>query len=101
MNDKALFIPLMAKYYDAFIRGDKDTEYRLHGKRWNLKTCYSGRQVILSRGYGKQNRVTGAIEDVYVAPSQALPGLLKLSLREIYGDISTSDIIFIKIAINN
>lgn len=60
--DKPLFIPLMGEYYDAFLAGTKKFELRLYGDRWNIKTCRIGRQVILSRGYGKQNRATGTIK---------------------------------------
>lgn len=49
---KPLFIPLKAEFYDAFARGEKTTEYRLEGPRWNAKTCRVGRPVTLARGYG-------------------------------------------------
>lgn len=63
MNDaeKPLFIPLKAKYFDAFASGDKDTEWRNYGPRWNEATCREGRRVILSRGYGKQSRLAGVV----------------------------------------
>lgn len=81
---KPLFIPLTGKYYDAFINGNKDTEYRLHGPRWNLKTCVFERQVILSRGYGKQNRVSGFIDSVKILKRSELNFQLQQSMREIY-----------------
>jgi hypothetical protein len=56
-----LFIPLKAEFFDAFKRGEKDTEYRQRGPRWNADTCRIGRRVVLSRGYGKQNRLYGKI----------------------------------------
>jgi len=58
---KPLFIPLKREYYEAFANGSKTHEYRLYGKRWNEKTCYYGRDVVLSLGYGKQNRMVGKI----------------------------------------
>lgn len=47
-----LFIPLRTEWYEAFERGDKDTEYRAYGPRWNEKTCYQGRRATLAKGYG-------------------------------------------------
>lgn len=82
--DKPLFIPLNGEHFDAFMNGSKDTEYRLHGKRWNSKTCFSGRQAILSRGYGKQNRARGVIHAVHVLPRSLLNTKLQWSLRDIY-----------------
>jgi len=59
--EKPLFIPLKAKFFNAFERGEKDTEYRLRGGRWNGETCRIGRRVVLSCGYGKTRRLTGEI----------------------------------------
>lgn len=63
MSEKNLFIPLKTEYYNAFLNGNKDAEYRLYGKRWNEKTCYRNRPVILSKGYGKANRLKASILD--------------------------------------
>ncbi|OEU66228.1 MAG: hypothetical protein BA863_09175 [Desulfovibrio sp. S3730MH75] len=57
-TEKPLFIPLKTEYYEAFISGDKREELRAYGPRWNEKTCRIGRAVLLSKGYGKQNRAT-------------------------------------------
>lgn len=59
--DKPLFIPLRGTYYDAFNEGRKTDEYRLYGPRWNERTCHLGRPVVISRGYGKQQRRTGHV----------------------------------------
>lgn len=61
MNLNPLFIPLKAKFFDAFKAGTKTREYRLRGPRWNADTCWIGRPVILSRGYGKKDRLKGVI----------------------------------------
>ena len=61
MSSKPLFIPLKTEFYEAFERGDKREEFRVHGPRWNANTCWMGRDVVLSKGYGKQNRVRGVI----------------------------------------
>jgi hypothetical protein len=61
-GDKPLFVPLKAEFYEAFERGIKTTEYRLHGPRWNARTCYPGRVAVLSYGYGKQRRMRCTIK---------------------------------------
>jgi len=68
MADKPLFIPLKGEHFEAFERGEKDTEYRPYGKRWNERTCYLGRPVVLSFGYGKHRRLTGVIRSFTVTP---------------------------------
>jgi hypothetical protein len=66
MDEKPLFIPLKAEYYDAFEAGVKVCEYRRYGPRWNEKTCRPGRHVVLSRGYGKGHRLYGTIHRILV-----------------------------------
>lgn len=75
---KPLFIPLKRKFYEAFVRGEKDTEYRRRGPRWNAKTCAIGRAVVLSCGYGTRHRVTGKIVGFHydTTPSR-MPGWLE------------------------
>lgn len=48
---KPLFVPLKTEWFRAFERGEKTTEYRLYGARWNESTCIPGRAVTLSHGY--------------------------------------------------
>lgn len=76
---KPLFIPLKAEFFDAFERGEKTTEYRKRGPRWNDMTCSMGRRVVLSRGYGKQRRLTGEIVGFHydTLPSK-IPGWLAI-----------------------
>lgn len=52
MIEKPLFIPLYKKFFGQFVDGIKKAELRRYGPRWNEKTCYAGRPVILSEGYG-------------------------------------------------
>jgi hypothetical protein len=59
--DKPLFIPLKAKHYEAFESGEKGDELQLYGPRWNDMTCYAGRDVVLSKGYGRKHRMRGKI----------------------------------------
>ncbi|XPV77964.1 MAG: hypothetical protein ACNI27_08595 [Desulfovibrio sp.] len=61
MSEKPLFLPLKTKYYEAFKSGEKTEELRKYGGRWTEKTCFVGRKVTLSKGYGKQNRLKGVI----------------------------------------
>lgn len=79
---KPLFIPLKSEFYDAFADGSKTTEFRPLGPRWNKRTCPVGREVVLSRGYGKAHRMQGTVEDFYV--SDIIP---RTDLwRSIYGE---------------
>jgi len=95
MNETPLFIPLKAEFYDAFARGEKNTEYRQRGPRWNAETCFIGRRVILSRGYGKQNRLHGKIVSfIYDLIPSRLPGW-----TECYGT-DTGDAACIKIELD-
>lgn len=59
--DKPLFIPLKTEYYEDFLSGDKGIEFRRYGPRWNEQTCVRGRKLVLSKGYGKKNRVEGVV----------------------------------------
>ena len=77
--NKPLFIPLKTEYFEAFLRGEKKTEYRAYGPRWNFKTCQEGRLVILSKGYGKQYRLVKRITSTEItAPTE--------DFKKIYGD---------------
>lgn len=78
MTDKPLFIPLMAKWYEAFARGEKDTEYRVYGPRWNENTCYPGRAVVLSYGYGKARRIFGIVDSFQVVGPDASPAIAEV-----------------------
>ena len=58
---RPLFIPLYSKWFYQFKSGGKSAEYRTYGPRWNEKTCFVGRAVVLSKGYGKAERLTGVV----------------------------------------
>lgn len=75
MSEKPLFIPLTAEWFDAFERGEKDTEYRPLGSRWNAKTCRIGRAVTLSRGYGKHRRLSGVVAGFQEVGPDAHPAI--------------------------
>lgn len=75
MADNPLFIPLNAEHFDAFERGDKKVEFRGYGKRWNERTCYPGRLVVLSRGYGKSRRLVGRVRSFLKTPMRETPAV--------------------------
>lgn len=58
---RPLFVPLKTEYFNAFKTGTKTEELRPYGQRWNESTCQIGREVILSKGYGKHERMRGII----------------------------------------
>lgn len=62
---KPLFVPLKTEYFLAFQRGEKRTEYRPYGPRYNERTCFVGRKVILSHGYSGA-RIEGRIRRVRI-----------------------------------
>lgn len=78
---KPLFIPLKGEFYDQFESGQKDTEYRPFGPRWNERTCPVGREVVLSRGYGKARRLQGTVKHFSISTVITQTGLW----RSIYG----------------
>jgi hypothetical protein len=90
--EKPLFIPLKAEYYEDFNRGTKTFEFRLEGPRWNNKTCYKGRQVILSKGYGKKHRLKGVIVNTYIEYNCVV-----INFVRIYGKNQTCRVIDIEI----
>jgi len=77
---KPLFVPLKTQYYEEFVSGNKDTEYRKYGRGWNEKTCRIGREVVISNGYGKYRRSRGIIRSFKIVDSSTIP-----SAREVYG----------------
>lgn len=58
---KPLFVPLYTRWFNAFKDGTKTTEYRTYGPRWNERTCTIGRAVVLSKGYGKYERLNATV----------------------------------------
>lgn len=84
---KPLFIPLMTEYYNAFVSGEKKYELRLAGSRWNEKTCYIGRPVTLSKGYGKNNRTSGFVFDYYEQTADKLEQPYRNQFLAVYGTL--------------
>lgn len=76
MDEKPLFIPLRREWFELIEAGEKSTEYRAYGARWNERTCRPGRPVVLSLGYGKARRLRKVVSGFRVldwaeAPSEA------------------------------
>jgi hypothetical protein len=46
-----MFIPLKRKWFEAFERGEKISEWRRYSRRWDETACRIGRRVVLSLGY--------------------------------------------------
>ncbi|SFK75584.1 hypothetical protein SAMN05216302_101478 [Nitrosomonas aestuarii] len=84
---KQLFIPLNAWAYDQFAAGTKREELRRYGPRWNENTCPAGRQVTLSRGYGKKNRMSGVIWRFKKQHGSLFGSTYKESIKRIYGTL--------------
>jgi hypothetical protein len=87
MEEKDLFIPLKTEYFNAFKDGSKDTEYRPYGKRWNRETCYVGRKAVLSKGYGKYERLSGVVSRTKVLHASKLDSQHRKAVKEIYGTL--------------
>jgi len=101
MTDKPLFIPLKTEFYELFERGEKTEEYRLYGSRWNENTCTVGRAVTLSKGYGKQNRLTGVVKGFQRVKLEHLKPKVQESLRNIYPNKNDFAAIQIRISDND
>ncbi|KJS02227.1 MAG: hypothetical protein VR65_06165 [Desulfobulbaceae bacterium BRH_c16a] len=84
---KPLFIPLIKKYFEDFAAGKKKIELRRYGKRWNEKTCTVGREVVLSCGYGKKNRLRGRICKFRKQCGTAFSPGYQNDIRQVYGSV--------------
>lgn len=96
-SERPLFIPLKKEYFEAFERGEKNTEYRLESSiekptRWSSRTCWWGREVILSCGYGKARRIRGVITSTLQWRNCRQPDFVK-----IYGPGKTARVILLTI----
>lgn len=94
MDEKPLFIPLKTKWYEQFKSGEKRSELRLYGPRWNERTCREGRAVTLSKGYGKHDRMHGVIREFYRRHGSTFGSTYRAAIRETYGteDVEIAEI---------
>jgi len=81
---KPLFIPLKKEYYEAFADGSKTEELRRYGVRWNENNCSIGRAVILSKGYGKDARMSGLIRRFKKLHGTTFRSTDKVAIQTIY-----------------
>ena len=91
---KPLFIPLKTKWFNQFKSGEKTVELRRYGKRWNESTCRVGRAVVLSRGYGKQDRLNATIWMFYRRKADTFGSTYQAAILETFGtlDIEIAEI---------
>jgi len=82
-----LFIPLKTEFFDAFASGEKTEELRAYGPRWNEQTCAIGRNVTLSKGYGKQNRLTGKIWKFKKQHATLFGSTYKAAIKSVFGTL--------------
>lgn len=97
-TQRPLFIPLKTAYYNAFKQRFKTHEIRLASVRWNRKTCFVGRAVTLSKGYGTQDRMRGEVSSVDIFPAYELPEDELRDFIDCYGEQhKESNVIYIGI----
>ena len=84
---KPLFVPLKTVYFDAFANGSKTDELRRYGPRWNEETCKPGREVILSKGYGKHARLKGRIRKFKRQHGSLFGSSDKAGIENVYGTL--------------
>lgn len=84
---KPLFIPLSTKYFDAFVSGEKREELRRYGPRWNEGTCKVGRDVVLSKGYGKQSRLNGRIWKFKKQHGSVFGSTYRAAIADVFGTV--------------
>lgn len=87
MNEKPLFVPLKAEFFEAFAAGTKQDELRRYGPRWNERTCPVGRPVVLSRGYGKAQRLTGCVRAFKRQHGSTFGSTYRASIERLYGTL--------------
>ena len=98
-----LFIPLKTQHYNGFKYGLKTHEMRHSSKRWNRRTCFPGRQVVLSKGYGNYDRLHGEIVSVDMFPAHRLSEDEYQDFIDCYGEPDGLDermVIYLEIRIN-
>lgn len=95
----ALFIPLKAEFYDAFAAGSKTEELRRYGPRWNERVCRIGRDVTLSRGYGKSARLSGRIWKFKRQRGETFGSTYRASIEKLFGTLDI-EIACISIEVN-
>lgn len=86
-EEKPLFIPLDTEFWSAFRRGEKFDELRLYGPRWNEKTCRVGRKAVLSKGYGKQHRISAVVAEFHKRDARSFGSTTQANILRIFGTL--------------
>jgi hypothetical protein len=86
-TQKIIFLPLKTGYYNAFATGTKREELRRYGPRWNEKTCVVGRDVVLSKGYGKAHRLNGKVCSFKRQHGSTFDSTYKAAILDVYGTL--------------
>lgn len=97
-QQKPLFIPLKTEYFEGFADGSKTNELRRYGARWNEKTCQIGRPAVLSKGYGKGNRLNAVVTDFEKRRGTDFGGLGRIAIKACYGTLDV-DIAIISVKV--
>lgn len=84
---KPLFVPLKTEYWQQFRDGTKRDELRLYGPRWNERTCAVGREVTLSKGYGKIGRMTGRVRAFKRQHGSTFGSTYREAIQAVYGTL--------------
>ncbi len=85
---KPLFVPLFREYFENFESGKQRVEIRPYGPKWNRGTCWPGRPITISYGYGKQRRIHGVVSKVIITEHMSLAYIEDWhidAVNEIYG----------------
>lgn len=77
---KPLFVPLRKEWFQKFASGEKRSEYRVNGPRWNKRVCKEGRAAVLANGYGWP-RLHARILRTVIIPAHRAPK----AARQIFG----------------
>lgn len=99
MSDRPLFIALKIEFFDLFLSGDKRSELRIYGPRWNERTCPPGREVVLSKGYGKRHRIRGVIREFHKRRADTFGSTYRGQILKAYGTLDL-DIAEIRLDLN-
>jgi len=99
-QQRPLFVPLKSEFYEAFASGIKSEELRRYGPRWNERTCRVGRAVLLSKGYGKSDRMVGVIDRFKKQHGSLFGSTYRASIQRVFGTLDL-DIACIGIAVNH
>ena len=82
---------------DSLPPGFDSPPRRAYGPRWNERTCQVGRDVVLSKGYGKQNRMAGKISRFKKQHGSLFGGGYRAAILDVFGTLDI-DIACISIA---